>query len=1003
MNNNNPVKIESTGKKAAREAAIHELTHGKAVYVMAFVVPLVIMIAIFAIRDIFPFGDKCYLRSDMYHQYCPFFSELWNKIRNGESLFYSWNIGMGTNFLAVYGYYLSSPTNWLVGLFPQKYMIEVMNVIILLKLAGASLTCTYYLCMHNKKRHISAAVFGLFYGLSAFIAAYSWNLMWLDCVLLLPLVVLGLEKLVHEGKGLMYAITLGLTILSNYYIAIMVCISMVIYFVVIMVSRPVPKDKNDYPRAILRFVGYSLLAGGLAAILLLPEVCALEYTASSNINFPKVMTRYFSFITIIKRHLINIDVSLGLDHLPNIYCGVAVLLLFPLYIINKRISCREKVAKVLALFIFFTAFNMNIPNFIWHGFHYPNSLPCRQSFIYIFLLLGICYDAFINMREYKTSHISGSLWGVLLFLIYLGNTLTDEDIDFSILYISAIFIGIYALIAMIARSKKVNVNYLMIGLFAVAIVECTINMDHTGYSTTTRSYYLSDLDKVETLLGKAEEIEGEDAFYRTTKYRGYRTKNDDTWHHFKGGSVFSSTAYASLTSFYDDLGLEHSTNAYALNGATPLIYSIFNVKYLLSNKEIKSDGIYSLVDEADGEYLYKNTYALPLGFMLPSGFNEEFDRINDANPFAVQNDLANAAAGVEELYTRISFEDNISSAIITPDKDCYLYMYIMNKNIETISVTIDGNSETFTGINHGRMIDLGYVNQGTSIHVTESGGDGSNNLQMYAYVLNTDKLEQFYNALADGGLTITKYSSTDVMGYVNAAEDGLLFTSIPYDESYTVYVDNVKTDYTSTGNGAFIAVRLPAGTHTVEFRYMPRGFKAGAVISVICLLLLIGCIVFRLKTKRELTQTETEEDVRVVSSRAADRAKDKTGAGPQAAVQPASQAAQAQKPAAPRPASQAATVQKPAAPQPASQAAQAQKTAAPRPVSQAATVQKPAAPQHASQAAQVQKPAAPQPASQAATTQKPAAPQYASQAAAQNVQTGSTGEKPSANTDKEEK
>ncbi len=854
MSNNTPVKIESTGKKAARANAIHDLTHGKAVYVMAFIVPLVIMTAIFAIRGIYPFGDKCYLRSDMYHQYCPFFSELWNKIRNGESLFYSWNIGMGTNFLAVFGYYLSSPTNWFIGLFPQKYMIEMMNVIILLKLAGASLSCTYYLCKHNGKRHISAAVFGLFYGLSAFIAAYSWNLMWLDCVLLLPLVVLGLEKLVNEGKGLLYTVTLGLTILSNYYIAIMVCISMVIYFVVIIVSRPVPRDKSDYLKAVLRFIMYSLLAGGLAAILLLPEVYALEYTASSNINFPKVMNRYFSFITIIKRHLINIDVSLGLDHLPNVYCGVAVLLLFPLYIMNKKISRREKVSKVLALFIFFTAFNMNIPNFIWHGFHYPNSLPCRQSFIYIFLLLGICYDAFLHIKEYKSSHIAGSMWGVLLFLIYLGNTLTDDDIDFRVLYVTAIFIGIYALIAFIMRNKKINVNYVMIGLFAVAIVECTINMDHTGYSTTGRTYYLSDFDKVGTLLKNAEDIEGEDAFYRTTKFRGYRTKNDDTWHHFKGGSVFSSTAYASLTSFYDKMGLEHSTNAYALNGSTPLVYSIFNVKYLLSNKEIKSDGIYSFVNSVDGEYLYKNNYALPLGFMLPSDFNEEFDRINDANPFIVQNDWANAAAGVEDLFTRITFEDNATTATIVPEKDCYLYMYIMNKSIETISVTIDGSSETFTGINHGRMIDLGYVNKDMRIHVAESGGDGTRNLQMYAYVLNTDKLRQLYDALSEEVLTITRYSSTDILGHVTAAQDGLLYTSIPYDESYTVYVDNVKTEFTSTGNGAFIAINIPAGTHTVEFRYVPRGFKTGAVISGICLLILAGCIVFRLKTKRELTQ-----------------------------------------------------------------------------------------------------------------------------------------------------
>lgn len=95
--------------------------------------------------------------------------------------------------------------------------------------------------------------------------------------------------------------------------------------------------------------------------------------------------------------------------------------------------------KVIALIVFLVAFNMNIPNFIWHGFHYPNSLPCRQSFIYIFLLLSICYDAFINIKNYSKTQIGGSFWSVMLFLIYIGNTITDDDdFDFKILYITGI-------------------------------------------------------------------------------------------------------------------------------------------------------------------------------------------------------------------------------------------------------------------------------------------------------------------------------------------------------------------------------------------------------------------------------------------------------------------------------------------------------------------------------------------------------------------------------------
>ena len=78
-------------------------------YLAAFVLPVIMMMALYYTRGIFPWGNECYLRSDMYHQYAPFFSELWHKIRNGESLTYSWDIGMGTNFTSLFAYYLASP------------------------------------------------------------------------------------------------------------------------------------------------------------------------------------------------------------------------------------------------------------------------------------------------------------------------------------------------------------------------------------------------------------------------------------------------------------------------------------------------------------------------------------------------------------------------------------------------------------------------------------------------------------------------------------------------------------------------------------------------------------------------------------------------------------------------------------------------------------------------------------------------------------------------------
>ena len=90
----------------------------KAPFLLSFFIPVIIMIGIFIQRKIFPFGDNSFLRTDMYHQYAPFMNEFMEKIKHGGSLSYSWNIGMGSNFIALYAYYLASPANWLAFFVP---------------------------------------------------------------------------------------------------------------------------------------------------------------------------------------------------------------------------------------------------------------------------------------------------------------------------------------------------------------------------------------------------------------------------------------------------------------------------------------------------------------------------------------------------------------------------------------------------------------------------------------------------------------------------------------------------------------------------------------------------------------------------------------------------------------------------------------------------------------------------------------------------------------------
>ena len=106
----------------------------RGISVLAFFVPAFIMLVLFIIRGIYPFGDRSFLFSDMYHQYMPFLSEFVHKIKAGEGLSYSYNVGIGSNFLALYVYYVASPFNWLVFLLPESLIMEFMSYLVILRI-----------------------------------------------------------------------------------------------------------------------------------------------------------------------------------------------------------------------------------------------------------------------------------------------------------------------------------------------------------------------------------------------------------------------------------------------------------------------------------------------------------------------------------------------------------------------------------------------------------------------------------------------------------------------------------------------------------------------------------------------------------------------------------------------------------------------------------------------------------------------------------------------------
>ena len=804
-------------------------------YLLAFFIPVLSMIMIFIGKEIYPFGDRSFLRTDLYHQYAPFFQELKDKLANGESLFYTWDIGLGTNFMAIFAYYLSSPLNWFLFLCPSSLVIEFITYGIVLKMALSSLTMTWYLNRHNHTNSIAAAFFGIFYGLSGYMAAYSWNIMWLDCMVLLPVIFLGLERLINDDKCYLYCISLGLAILSNYYIAIMICITLVIYFVICMILA---KGKNfNYPKKILNFGLFSLLAGGLAGVVLFPEIAALSYTASGNFSFPKDWSSYFSMYDMIARHLVNVEVEIGLKHWPNIYCGVGILLFVPLYFMNKKVSFKEKISYLCLIIFFYLSFSTNVLNFIWHGFHYPNSLPCRQSFIYIFFLLSMSYEAFYRIRQSTVKQISASVWFSIIFLVLAEQIFKDSDTyDFKIFYISGAFILIYALLIYLKKTKNFKIPVIFFAVLCVSVVECTINMESTGLGTTSRTAYLLDYNAVKTVTSDVSD--NDDSFYRMDKITGARSKNDGAWHNYHTISTFSSTCSAGMSQLYKYLGMVSSTNAYGYDGSTIVTNSLFSVKYLISNKLLSTDSLRTYYNGYDGEFIYKNEYTLPAGYVSDGNLSEKWKPDTIYNGIENQNSLIEALTGVKDTFTENFVYPSQIDVTFSPSSSGHMYLVIQKEGVDNIGVTINGNTTGYSGLKSGnRTVDIGYVNAGDSINVS-----AETSMNLHVYILNENKFKQAYNILNNNSFQVEKWNSTGFTGSVTCDSDGTFLFSIPYDKGWSVYIDGKKCSTYSIAD-ALLAVDITKGTHSVKLKFMPVNLIKGCIITFICIIILIGTAV----------------------------------------------------------------------------------------------------------------------------------------------------------------
>lgn len=807
------------------------------IYVLyTLLLSILIILVFFYINNITPFGSKDFTVIDFYHQYFPMTSELINRILNSKTLLFSFNGSLP--FIRNLYNYLSSPFNIL--LLPFKNNLSTgFSLLIAIKAVLASTTICYYLTKNIKNSILSIPI-SISYGFSSYYIAYHWNIMWLDGMIFLPLIILGLEKIIKENKSLLYIITLSISIFSNYYIGYMICIFTFIYFQFYYLLN-YKFNIKDFLIKFKNYILYSIISIGIISIVVIPIYFSLSSISATKDTFPSIFETEFNIINFILNNFsLSKPTALISENipLPNTSSSLLIFILIPLFFINKNINKKEKILYALLLLTLFLCMHNTFINFIWHGFHFPNDLPYRQSFIYIFITIIIAYKSLINIKYINTKKLLITLT-VFILLIILSKIIKFDNLQNKVLIINTILLIIYFTILIINIKNKKYTQFALITIVAIeTCISCVYNIkpDHNGKDLDNS---IKNYQYIKNILPQENE------FYRIEKINR-DTYNDPALNNYYGISVFSSMTYEDISKIQRKLGNgSNNINSYYYNLQTPIYNSMFNIKYLVGKFNYNK----SFYKENKNEGIKEYKYPLSIAYKVNNNI-KNWDTSSN-NPFTVQESFIKESTGFDNMFNKlnINFKDivpeitnngyfinsRICSINLENDRNGDVYLYIDSNNLS--SILVNGESY-FIATNEPYIINLGYFSKYDDINVTMyfSYGDTSyNEFNIYAYSFNENNFKKAYNSLNDEILNISSFKENHIKGYINLKESGVIFTSIPYDNSWKIKVDNKYIDFYKIGE-SYIGFNLNEGYHNIEFIYKTKGLKTGAIISTISLI-----------------------------------------------------------------------------------------------------------------------------------------------------------------------
>ena len=664
-------------------------------YITAFFLPALILFAAYAAFKVYPFGDMSVLVLDLSGQYVYYFENLRDVLHGVGSPFISWSRNLSGEIMGIYAYYLASPFTLIPMILPRSMITESLLIMQLCKVGAAAVTFFYYLKHSKDCRPGTCMIFSMLYSLMGYMIVQLMNPMWLDGLIYLPLIVIGIERIIDDNRWLPFIIPLALMYMANFYIGWMITFFSIVYFIYYYFAgkRNYVHSFKSFFFAGMKFASGGAIAAATAAWVLVPLYYSLKLGKFEFSNPDYTLKTQFEFIDFFKNMLPNVYDTCPPEGSPVIYCGVLTVILLPLFFLNSKIRFRQKMGLGMTLLTIAGSMYLSTVDLAWHGFQVPNWLPYRYSFTFSFIMLIMAAMTFERLEGITVKELMGSAFALGFYALYVNKQGFDGvDVWLSVWYCIGFTIVYGVILRFIKQSGRAarRILTLVMGIFiAGELFSSSLSNMYAIHKDVTYSRY-SSYNRLITLGRKTvSEIYETDPFEESGFYRieknHHRTVNDAMAMGNFGISHSSSTLNAAPIQFLRRLGFSYGGHYIKYKGSTYVTDALLGIKYVMEKAEKpqpeKDEETGEIIKEADPVTIpenksydelmftseddkdifavYKNPNALPLAFMSDDAILDVTLGLDD--PFANQNRILSSL--ISDEYTEYFKEIPITDII----------------------------------------------------------------------------------------------------------------------------------------------------------------------------------------------------------------------------------------------------------------------------------------------------------------------------------------------------